>query len=37
LKYGEIPKDMAIKELTGMYGLGVDAIEKIVKTRAKKG
>ena len=36
-KYGEIPKDMAIKELAEIYDLGVDSIEKIVKTRAKKG
>lgn len=37
LKYGEIPKDMAIKELAEIYDLGVDSIERIVKTRAKKG
>lgn len=37
LKYGQIPCYMAKKELTKLYGLKIDQIEKIVKARAKKG
>ena len=37
LKCGQVPSDIAKMELAKIYGLEFDTIEKIVKTRAKKG
>lgn len=37
LKYSQIPSDLAKLELAEIYGLDVETIKKIVKTRAKKG